>query len=647
MTRLPGGPETPPARVGSGRPAAIPLLLLLLLTALLYAPGLGSGLFADDIHNLRPLEHIAADGYAAFIFSGASGPTGRPLSLLTFALQHRDWPGAIHHFKFVNLLIHLACGLLIYAVAGRLAGHAFPALNPRTLALLAAGLWLLHPMHLTTVLYTVQRMTQLSTLFMLLGLFVWLLGREAGARGSSRNAYLIMSAAIVVGTGLAVFSKENGALLPLLILVTDLTLLRALPRPGGHAVWQGLFLVLPALLIAGWLLWTLPGAIRSFEYQPYTMTQKLLTEASVLVEYLRNLLLPRPGAFGFYQDHFPVAEGILQPPRTLVSVLIVCGLIGGALASAKVLPAVSFGLLWFFAGHLLESTHLNLAIYFEHRNYLPSIGILFLLAWATLRLAAAVPRPRLIIGAALAFGLLCAAVNAQNVLIWRDPLRSAVESVRNRPDSPTALMALGNRLLAAGQTGDALALLRDMEQRFPRAAYPRFKQAAILACVLEQPLDRHWWQDTVAALPHSVPFRYEMLSEIDRVIAAQGHGECAALDYGMLRTYITALAGAPHFSRQKGAFHELAAILAAQNGDVERSLRQMGRAVRASPTISRRLEWIDLLLAVNENERAERALEALERDLARRPLVRAGHDKRLRALREMAERQRMHGKTGG
>ena len=40
-------------------------------------------------------------------------------------------------------------------------------------------------------------------------------------------------------------------------------------------------------------------------------------------------------------------------------------------------PVFSFAILWFFAGHVLESTVIPLELYFEHRNYLPALGIIF------------------------------------------------------------------------------------------------------------------------------------------------------------------------------------------------------------------------------------------------------------------------------
>ncbi len=39
-------------------------------------------------------------------------------------------------------------------------------------------------------------------------------------------------------------------------------------------------------------------------------------------------------------------------------------------------PVLSLGILWFFAGQVLESTVLPLEIAFEHRNYLADYGIL-------------------------------------------------------------------------------------------------------------------------------------------------------------------------------------------------------------------------------------------------------------------------------
>jgi len=91
-------------------------LAVVLLTAALFYPSLNSSFLLDDYVNLNRLDEVGSKGYGYFIFSGISGPSGRPLSLATFALQHQAWPDNPFAFKFVNLLIHLINGLLIFAI---------------------------------------------------------------------------------------------------------------------------------------------------------------------------------------------------------------------------------------------------------------------------------------------------------------------------------------------------------------------------------------------------------------------------------------------------------------------------------------------------------------------------------------------------
>jgi tetratricopeptide (TPR) repeat protein len=58
--------------------------------------------------------------------------------------------------------------------------------------------------------------------------------------------------------------------------------------------------------------------------------------------------------------------------------LLVAGLLVAAVLWKKKYPLISLGILWFFGGHVLESTVYPLEIAHEHRNYLPSLGILMI-----------------------------------------------------------------------------------------------------------------------------------------------------------------------------------------------------------------------------------------------------------------------------
>src|SRR5690606_24439350 len=115
----------------------------------------------------------------------------------------------------------------------------------------------------------------------------------------------------------------------------------------------------------------------------FSLPERLLSESRILVEYLYKIVLPSLRGGGIYHDDFVVSRGWLTPWTTAPAVAFVLGLVVIGIASRRRWPVLSFALLWFFAGHALESTALPLELYFEHRNYLPVFGILFALAtWA-------------------------------------------------------------------------------------------------------------------------------------------------------------------------------------------------------------------------------------------------------------------------
>ncbi|HXZ95803.1 MAG TPA: hypothetical protein VEG37_01960, partial [Burkholderiales bacterium] len=97
--------------------AAAIFLAILGCVFLIYFPGLNGGFLLDDYPNLRGLTVIGDvvrwRDIADYVLSGFSGTLGRPVSLLSFALQHADWPGNARAFKYVNLSLHMINGCLL------------------------------------------------------------------------------------------------------------------------------------------------------------------------------------------------------------------------------------------------------------------------------------------------------------------------------------------------------------------------------------------------------------------------------------------------------------------------------------------------------------------------------------------------------
>jgi hypothetical protein len=112
----------------------------------------------------------------------------------------------------------------------------------------------------------------------------------------------------------------------------------------------------------------------------FSLSERLMTESRVLVDYLGMLLLPAQQRMGFLHDDYVISKGFFDPSTTLLSTLLIVFLISGAILIRKKMPLVSLGILFFFAGHLLESSIISLELVFEHRNYLPSLGILMAVA---------------------------------------------------------------------------------------------------------------------------------------------------------------------------------------------------------------------------------------------------------------------------
>lgn len=364
---------------------------------LVYLPNLSGAFVLDDYPNFvanpaaRPSSLDPAEWLDALL-SGRAGPSGRPIAMLSFALN--DYPGGglePARFKAVNLFLHLLCGLLAWRlVLGllRRLPHC-PEATARFAAAGAAAIWVLHPIHLTVVLYAVQRMAALSALFCLAGMWCYLSGRVLLARGR-RGAVWRIAAAFLLCTPLAALSKENGVLLPVYLLLIELFFFRAgelarRPRMLLRAAFA-CAVILPAAAAGAWLgsHWHAleVGPTRAYEYGPGL---RLLTEARILWQYLGMILIPAAHRFTLFHDQVAVSHSLFSPWTTLPAALGIAGLAVACGWLRGRAPVAGFGIALFLAGHLLESTVLPLEPMFEHRNYLPSLGPLCIVAYTLSR----------------------------------------------------------------------------------------------------------------------------------------------------------------------------------------------------------------------------------------------------------------------
>ncbi|MGN2389900.1 tetratricopeptide repeat protein [Pelomicrobium sp. G1] len=521
------------------------------------------------------------------VLSGITGGPGRPVSLASFALQYADWPRNVVAFKYVNVLLHLLNGCLLFWLwlkLGRLAGIS--ERRNLLIGLIAASIWLLHPLLVSTTLYVVQRMTQLSALFTLAGLLLYLYGRECHRAGAWRSGYLWTSLGIGLFGLLATLSKENGILICALALALEGTLLRNLPSPPGWRAWKFIFLYGPLVLLALVVAWRFdtmvlgPYAIRDF-----TLVERLMTQARVLVEYLGLVVAPVPSALGLYHDDYAASRGLFAPATTFWSGLLIVSLLVLAFAARGRAPVLAFGLLWFFIGHLLESTIFPLELYFEHRNYLPMAGLVFALSFygvaLTEKIKSASVKRVLRLFPVLYLSIL-AAVSFNEIRLWGDPIRQAYTWAREKPDSRRAQERLASVWQALSEYERAAAVYRGIAEIHPLdvGAYLGWLSLGCFNDMVSLP-DR----DTLFARLEKASFSNAPIASLDVIVTEKEKRGCARVNDEYVFEIINGLEANPAYKPHLTNLGFLAGRLHATNGNLDKAIKSLDAAYAAQPRV--------------------------------------------------------------
>lgn len=434
----------------------------LLLVLPVFWPALHGGFLFDDFPNLVHAEGWKAQSLGAIelwraMHSDVSGSIGRPLSMLSFAFNHALTGLDPYWLKLTSLLWHLGNGLLVWLLCRRLLSALPVGLRPGTwVALLLAMAWLIHPLQVSTVMYTVQRMEIAAASGILLALLAYLVGRQRQVSALSGGWWLVLAVvAWCVGLGF----KESALLAPAFALLLELTVLRfAAASDIASRRWKMGWLLAVVVAVTGWaMLAASQIAHWPHEFRGYGPFDRLLTQMPVLLMYLQQILWPQPESMVFYYDNFPVSRGLFTPWWTALAGLTLAGLALAAVLCRRRWPLTALGIGWFFVSHALTSNLWPLELAFEHRNYLALLGVVLALvqplAWLGRRLNTDARAVLVMLPV-----LLLALLTHVQARTWADPMRLAWTLEGRNPDSPRASYALGQSLYAAsgGQAGSPL-----------------------------------------------------------------------------------------------------------------------------------------------------------------------------------------------
>lgn len=611
-------------------------LISALITLLIYLPGLNGDFEFDDGPNILDnaaikIETMSFDSILAAALSGKSGPFGRSISMLSFAGNYYFTQLEPFFFKLTNVLIHIFAGLGVYVLTRQLtlaldkcANVQRKLIHGNVVAITTASVWLVHPLNVTSVLYVVQRMTSLAALFTFWSLVLYVFGRRKTLEGDQLKGFLLILAGLGPLTGLALMSKENGALAPYLMLCIELIIFRFVsPHKGIRFFLYALFLAMVLIPI----MWTTLNFDRVMSYitnsytqREFSLTDRLLTQPKVLMFYLRLLVLPNAGVMGIYHDDFPLSRSLTESISTLFSIGGIFAFLVGGIFAIRRAPALAIGIFWFLIGHSMESTFLALEMVHEHRNYLPIVGPIFALAYYFWHPDFKALSNRVKWCALFAAVGVLSAVTFVRSVQWSNVVDHAAIEVHNHPNSDRANYSMGRIyfMLYGNEPNGELARLAN--QYFARAAasdsnsiYPLAAMIQMAYKVRDNP-DPAWIETAVKRLRYARPWAPNMVA-LNNLVNCQMTQYCRFADDALIRLLVAALDNPDASLDMKATAHSLlGGYYAVKLGNLELGMTHIKAAAAAEPNrIEYRLDLMRIYEVVNELDAARAELDVARR----------------------------------
>ena len=485
----PGRGVPPPAPVraadrGFTRQAVLAALALGLLVAGSYYPAFLAGFVWDD----EAFTEAAAVRELSGLWRIWSSPRAIeneghywPLVYTTFWLEHKLWGFAPAGYHAVNVALHLANTLLLWRLAGRL---AVPG------AWLLAAVFAVHPLHVESVAWIIERKDLLSGLFYLAAFLAWMRFTEEppdtggsaaspgdaafretrrlperdrlpGRRGLSRRHYFLALALYV----LAMLGKSIAVTLPAALLIVQWW-------KRGRVTGADLLQLAP--FFAAGLAVTVADLSFYNAREPlslgYSMIERTLIAAHALWFYAGKLLWPT-GLIVIY-PHWevsaadPLAWGYVIAAAALAAALwllrrrIGRGPLAGALLFAVTLsPVLGF----------VDYGYMQFSFVADRFQYLAGIGLTAVLTGAAAHGAGRLPEAgrKGAMGVAGVVLIVLGALTWRQAEIYRDEVTFFTHVVSHNPAARGAQGNLGTALLEAQRPEEALAAIAAAVEQDP------------------------------------------------------------------------------------------------------------------------------------------------------------------------------------
>ncbi len=432
------------------------VIILAALAALLYANTLTNDYALDDglVITENPYTRQGLSGIPDILTHDAyqwyyeekgsagelSGGRYRPLSIITFAVEYEFFGAnpAVSHF--INLLLYLFTGILIYLLIAR---YWMP--KKEGMAFLTAFLFLLHPVH-TEAVANIKSRDELLAFFLVLASLYLLFSYLK----EKKKKTLIFSSLLFF---LALLSKESSitflAIIPLSLYFFGPVSVKETIKPSTpFFIAAGLWLGIRYAVIGGG--GATPDDIMNDPFLYATAGEKIGTAFYILLKYMGLLLWPHPLVYdyGFAQ----IAYRQLSDPMVILSIFLHAGLLLAVIAGWRKRRIASFAAAWYLASISIVS---NLIVPLggtmgERLLYMPSFAFALIAAHFIYSLYQKIPQ-RYARAAAILFlsalTLACGNLIIQRNRDWKNNESLFVHDVQYAPRSIKANTAAAGEYL--------------------------------------------------------------------------------------------------------------------------------------------------------------------------------------------------------
>jgi len=334
--------------------------LILLITLISYWPVLDNSSFVWDdegyitnnplVQNFRLKEILTANVMGNY----------HPVTVLLLAVEYLFFGMDATGYHILHLLLHLVNVLLVYLVAGQLS-------RKPEVALVAALLFGIHPLHVESVAWLSGLKDLLFTAFFL-GSWIVYLKFLAGSKGK----YYFLSLLLFL---LSLLSKPMAVTLPVVLLLTDFFLERKMSR----SVWIEKVPYFLFSVVFGLLAISTQKTSGNLSVPDFTLPQQLSLASYGFISYLIKLVLPfKLSAFYPYPEiHRDAFPAVWYAFPVLLSALALL-----ALYTLRKTKLIFFGSAFFMVNLFLVLQWLPVgkAIMADRYSYLPSVALFFLAA---------------------------------------------------------------------------------------------------------------------------------------------------------------------------------------------------------------------------------------------------------------------------